>query len=348
MARLTSKERVLGLFKSEPIDTMPCFSGQGMVTLPAIHSLGIRFPQIHLTGEEMAGSAKRSMDMFDFDSVVVPFDMCTIPEAFGLPISLYADSEDILYPTIPRKWPSPEEVKIPGDYLKMARMPVVDKALNLLRGEVGKDKAIGSWILGPFTLAGQIVELDVLMKMTIRAQSKVESLLDELTELIIDLGRHYRLEGADYMSLREMGTGSDLLSPRMFKMLILPRLQRIFDGWDFPKVLHICGFTDLIIEMMRDSGADAISIDNNNTLTETREKIGDKMLLFGDYNGFTLPKRATKGEIGDYIQGCIDGGVDAVWPGCDIWPEVNEENLQTINREIKELGRGPSPAVGRL
>jgi [methyl-Co(III) methanol-specific corrinoid protein]:coenzyme M methyltransferase len=150
------------------------------------------------------------------------------------------------------------------------------------------------------------------------------------------------------MSLREMGTGSDLLSPRMFKMLILPRLQRIFDGWDFPKVLHICGFTDLIIEMMRDSGADAISIDNNNTLTETREKIGDKMLLFGDYNGFTLPKRATKGEIGDYIQGCIDGGVDAVWPGCDIWPEVNEENLQTINREIKELGRGSSPAVGRL
>ncbi len=55
MVRLTSKERVLGLFKREPIDTMPCFSGQGMVTLPAIHSLGIRFPQIHLTGEDMAG-----------------------------------------------------------------------------------------------------------------------------------------------------------------------------------------------------------------------------------------------------------------------------------------------------
>jgi [methyl-Co(III) methanol-specific corrinoid protein]:coenzyme M methyltransferase len=348
MARLTSRQRVLGLFRRDPIDTMPCFSGQGMVTLPAIHSVGIRFPQIHLTAENMAESAKKSMHMFEFDSVVVPFDMCTIPEAFGLPISLYSESEDILYPTIPGKWPSPEEVTIPGDYLKMGRMPVVDKALNLLREEVGEDKAIGSWILGPFTLAGQIVELDILMKMTIRGRSKVESLLDELAELIIDLGRHYRLEGADYMNLREMGTGSDLLSPRMFKMLILPRLQRIFDEWDFPKVLHICGFTDLIIEMMRDSGADAISVDHNNTLAETRKKIGDRMLLFGDYNGFTLPKKATKEEIKKYIQGCIDGGVDAVWPGCDIWPEVNQENLLTINRKIRELGRGPSPAVGRL
>jgi [methyl-Co(III) methanol-specific corrinoid protein]:coenzyme M methyltransferase len=348
MTQLTAKERVLRLFKKEPIDTMPCFSGQGMVTVPAIHSLGIRFPEIHLTAENMAGSARKSMDMFEFDSIVVPFDMCTIPEAFGLPISIYEDSEDILYPTIPQKWPSPEEVSIPHDYLQRGRMPVVDKALNLLRDWAGEDKAIGSWILGPFTLAGQIVELDILMKMTLKARPRVESLLDKLTELIIDLGRHYYAEGADYLNLREMGTGSDLLSPGLFRTMILPRLQKVFHAWDFPAVLHICGSTDLIIEMMAESDADAMSVDHKNTLAETRKKIGDKMLLFGDYNGFTLPKKATQDEISSSIQGCIDAGVDAVWPGCDIWPDVNEQNLLTINRYIKELGKSPSPAVGRL
>jgi len=348
MAQLTSRERVLGLFKKQPIDTMPCFSGQGMVTLPAIQSLGIGFSQIHLSAENMAGSAKQSMHMFGFDSVVVPFDMCTIPEAFGLPISIYEDSEDILYPTIPEKWPSPEEVTIPENYRERARMPIVDRALNLLKSEVGKEKAIGSWILGPFTLAGQIVELDVLMKMTLKQRSTVEALLDELTELIIDLGSHYRHEGADYMNLREMGTGSDLLSPRLFKTMILPRLQKIFDAWGSPKVLHICGSTDMIIEMMGDSGADAISVDHKNTLAETREKIGDGMLLFGDYNGFTLPNSATEQEIKDYIKRCINAGVDAVWPGCDIWPDINEKNLLSINRAIQELGTAPSPAVERL
>ena len=54
MPDMTSRERVLKLFAREPIDTMPCFSGQGMVTLPAIDTLGIRFPQVHLTAENMA------------------------------------------------------------------------------------------------------------------------------------------------------------------------------------------------------------------------------------------------------------------------------------------------------
>jgi len=103
MAELTPRERVLRLFAMEPVDTMPCFSGQGMVTVPAIEALGIRFPQIHLSAETMAGSAIKSMEIFGFDSPVVPYDMCTIPETFGLGVSLYENSEDILYPTVASK-----------------------------------------------------------------------------------------------------------------------------------------------------------------------------------------------------------------------------------------------------
>jgi len=68
MTEMTSRERVLKLFAREPVDTMPCFSGKGMVTVPAIEALGIRFPQIHLSAENMAGSAVKSMEMFDFTS----------------------------------------------------------------------------------------------------------------------------------------------------------------------------------------------------------------------------------------------------------------------------------------
>jgi len=101
-------------------------------------------------------------------------------------------------------------------------MPVVSKAISLLKERIGKTHAIGSWILGPFTLAGQLVELDILMKISLKEKGKVEALLDKLTDLIIDLGRDYRAAGADYVSLREMGTGADILSPRMFKMLDQP------------------------------------------------------------------------------------------------------------------------------
>jgi [methyl-Co(III) methanol-specific corrinoid protein]:coenzyme M methyltransferase len=348
MRDMTSRERVLKLFAREPVDTMPCFSGQGMVTVPAIEKLGIRFPQIHLTAENMADSAVASMEMFGFDAAVVPYDMCTIPEAFGLGASIYEDAEGILFPTVPSKWPSPDEVKIPVDLLERGRMPVVDDAIKRLKKRIGETHAIGTWLLGPFTMAGQLVELDILMKMAIKDRPKVEALLDKMTDLIIDLGRHYREIGADFVSLREMGTGADLLSPRMFKMIIQPRLRKIFESWDSPRILHICGSTDLIIELMNDCGAEVISVDHKNTLAESRRKIGNDVLLFGDYDGFGLPSKATPDEIHQAVKRCIDAGVDAVWPGCDIWPEVKPENMAAINEAIKTLGRAPTPAVGRI
>jgi [methyl-Co(III) methanol-specific corrinoid protein]:coenzyme M methyltransferase len=226
-------------------------------------------------------------------------------------------------------------------------MPVVSEAISTLKDQIGSTHAIGTWILGPFTLAGQLVELDVLMKMALKEKDKVESLLDKLVDLIIDLGRHYREIGADYVNLREMGTGADILSPRLFKMMVQPRLKKIFQAWESPRILHICGSTDLIVELMNDCAAEAISVDHKNTVADTRSKIGDDVLLFGDYDGFTLPKEATREEIRTAIQQSVDAGVDAVWPGCDIWPDIKTENLRAINESIKTLGRAPTPAVGR-
>ena len=348
MTEMTPRERVLKMFARKPVDTMPCFSGQGMVTAPAIDALGIRFSQIHMSAENMAESAIKSMEMFGFDAAVVPYDMCTIPEALGLGVNIYENTEGILFPTIPKKWSSPDEVAIPEDYLERARMPVVDGAIKLLKEKIGTTHAIGTWILGPFTLAGQLVELDVLMKMAYKEKARVEALLDKMVDLIIDLGRHYREIGADFVSLREMGTGADLLSPKMFKKMIQPRLRKIFEAWDSPKILHICGSTDLIIELMNDCGAEAISVDHKNTLSESRSKIGNDILLFGDYDGFNLPGKASSEEIDTAIKKCVDSGVDAVWPGCDIWPDVKSENMKAINNAIKEFGRVSTPAVGRL
>jgi [methyl-Co(III) methanol-specific corrinoid protein]:coenzyme M methyltransferase len=44
----------------------------------------------------------------------------------------------------------------------------------------------------------------------------------------------------------------------------------------------------------------------------------------------------------------IDGGVDAVWPGCDLWPDIKEENMRAIVKTAREYGRKASPALGRL
>jgi len=342
------RERVLKLLRREPIDRMPVFSGQGMVVLPAIQALNLRFPEIHLTEENMAATAIKTAEMFGFDAVVIPYDMCTIPEAAGLQASIYQDSQEILYPTLPFKWKKIDEVVIPENLLDRGRMPVVTKAIARIKEKVGERLAIGSWTLGPFTMAGQLVELDVLMKSTMKDRLKVEGLLDRLTELLIQIGRRYQDLGVDYMSLREMGTGTDLLSPRVFKAMIQPRLQRILQAWRSPKILHICGATDMIIEMMNECGADAISVDQKNHLDQARRKVGDGVVLLGNFDPYNTLCVTEVEKVEGVIKGCIDAGADAVWPGCDIWPAVKEENLKAYINTIFKYGKTPTPAVGRI
>ena len=350
MTELTPRERVMRVFRKEPVDTMPFFSGYGMVVMPAITKLGYRFPQVHTDMNVMVESAVLSSRMFGFDSVVVPYDMTCESEALGNEISLYEDSEDILYPTIPEKrWQGLDEVDIPDNILELGRMPMILEAIKLAKKQA-PEYAIGAWQLGPFTMAGQLLELGIMLKGIFKQTALVEAALDKISDMIIKIGLAQQAAGADYITLREMGTGTDLISPRTWKTLIMPRVKRILAAWKSPKVLHICGATDMIIEMMNECGADALSVDIKNNLVESRKKIGNDALLFGNFDVFALPckEETTVEEAIEGIKVNIDGGVDAVWPGCDLWPDIKEENLRAIVETAREYGRKPSPAVGRL
>jgi [methyl-Co(III) methanol-specific corrinoid protein]:coenzyme M methyltransferase len=346
---MTPKERIQKFFKKEPIDTMPCFSGMGMVTIQAIQKMGVRFAQIHTSAEYMARSAMTSADMFGFDAVIIPYDMCTVPEALGRGMTLYEDStEEILYPTVPSKWATFDQAKIPEDFLTQGRMPLVDTAIGIAKSKSDGKLAIGGWVLGPFTMAGQLIELDVLLKGTGKNKAKTEEFLEKMTRLVIEVAKHYQEMGVDYMNIREMGTGSDLLSPRMWKTLIQPNLKKVFEALKSPKILHICGSTDMIIEMMNECGADALSVDQKNHLAESRRKLGNGVLLLGNFDPFNTLVQMPASGVEPAIKQCIDEGADAVWPGCDLWPAVKKENVDIYVQTIREYGRAPSPAVGRL
>lgn len=345
---MTPKERIEKLFKKEPIDTMPVFSGQGMVTVQAIKKMGIRFPQVHTSAEYLADSARITAEMFGFDAVIIPYDMCTIPEALGRGVSLYDKSEDILYPTVPYKWEKLEDVTIPDDFLKRGRMPMVDEAFRILKAKQDGKYAIGAWVLGPFTMAGQVIELDLLLKGVKKDRERVLAFLDKMTDVVIKAAQHYQELGADYISIRDMGTGTDLLSPRMWKDLIQPNLVKIFAALKSPTVNHICGSTNLIIEMMNECGADALSVDHKNDMAESRKKVGNDVLIFGDFEAYSTLVQMETSQVEGVIKTCIDKGADAVWPGCDIWPDAKKESLEAYVATIRKYGKQPSPAVGRI
>jgi [methyl-Co(III) methanol-specific corrinoid protein]:coenzyme M methyltransferase len=328
---------------------MPCFSGQGAVVVQAIEKMETQFAKIHTDATLMAQSAITSARLFNMDGVVIPYDMAVVAEAMGRGISLYENAEGIIYPTVPNKWKTLDEIDIPKDYMTQGRLPMVDEAFKIIK-EQAPDLAVGAWVLGPFTLAGQIMELDILLKGLKKKKDETAAFLDQVTQVTIDMCQHYQELGVDFISVREMGSGTDLLSPRMWKTLIGPNLTKVFDSIkSVPSVNHICGSTDMIIEMMHGCGADALSVDQKNNIVETRKKLGNDVLLFGNFDPYnTLTQLEDQAQVETVIKQCIDNGIDSVWPGCDIWPDIKLENMETYVKTVREYGKKPSPAVGRL
>lgn len=343
-AELNSRERVLRLFRKEEIDYVPVFSGMGNVTVHGIEPHGWRFPEIHLDSHKMATAAASTFQLFGFECAVVPFDMGVEAEALGCQVNYYFDQTDILYPTISQKLAEKVEeldIQMPADLTKAGRLPIVTEAIRLLKEVVGDQVVVGAWVLGPFTLAGQVIELDDLIKKSVKRPEAVNKVLDTLEEVVVSLARIYKKAGADYLTVREMGAAENILSPRTFASVIRPHLERVLAAIESPKVLHICGETNEIIEQMAQCGADAVSVDQKNRLSESRGKVGIDTILLGNIDPYNVLVEGKPEEIDDTVKKIIASGADAVWPGCDIWPTVPRQNMEALVTATRKYGRRP-------
>ena len=346
---MTPKERVMALFERKPIDTMPVFSGLSMLAKPALDEAGYSFPSIHMDHERMAWAAIRSSRMMNVDCIVAPFDITMQSEALGNRVNFYEDASDLVFPTIPEKiWKTLDDVDIPDNVFDRGRHHLIPKALEIIKREA-PEYPVGVWLRGPMTQLGQILELETALKAVFKQKDKIGAILDKLSDMAIQIGRAWQQAGADYITLSEPGANAELLPPRMFKQLIQPRLTRILQAWNFPRVLHISGASDPLVEMMSQCNADALGVDIKNTLRETREKLGPDVLLFGNFDVYDLPcnPETRVDQVVEAIKENIDAGVDAVWPGSDLWPDIKPENIRAIVDTVHDYGKKPSPAVGR-
>lgn len=339
---MNPRERVLSLFANKDADRIPCFSGMGNILTASLAEYGYKFPQVNKDPEKMAKTAAFTYKSTGYECGVVPYDMCIDAEALGCVMNDYEDVDQLLYPTIKEKIIHSEEdmrkIKIPDKVWEKGRYPIVMEALRQLKSDIGKEVAIGSWMLGPFTLAGQLMDLNDLFKLVFKKPDLVNGLLETLTELVITMSLKLRESGADYICIREMGATTDVLSPRNFKQCIDPHLQRIFAGVGSPNVLHICGSSNIIVKNMLASGADAISVETKNDLAKSRQDIGYDPLLFGHIDAYGVLVLGTPEIVEQATLKSIEGSVDAVWPGCDIWPEAPVANVKAMVDTVKKYG----------
>jgi [methyl-Co(III) methanol-specific corrinoid protein]:coenzyme M methyltransferase len=340
---MNAKERVLNLLQGKDADRIACYSGMGNVTTAGLEQYGYQFAKVHGDAKMMAETAATSYKLFGYECAVVPYDLCVEAEAIGCVMNPYEDVGQLLYPTIKEKvCHSPEEMTtfpIPEDVASRGRVPLVCEAIKLLQADIGSEVAIGTYVLGPFTLAGQLMDLNDLFKLSFKKPDQVNAMLDRLTDVLIAIAKAYRDAGVDYICIREMGATTDVLSPKVFRNVIFPHLKKLRDALaDVPTILHICGGTNSIMPILKEVGCHAISIETKNDMAKSREDIGFEPLVFGQIDAYNVLVNGTPEDVEKATLKSIEASVDALWPSCDIWPTAPIENLKTMVETVKKYG----------
>ncbi len=340
---MNSRQLVLDQLNGKDVERPACYSGMGNVTTAGLEQFGYKFSKVHTDAKMMADTAASSYKLFGYECAIVPYDLCLEAEAIGCVMNPYEEVDQLLYPTIKEKVCHSEEemttFPIPDDVEKRGRVPLVCEAIKLLKADIGNEVAIGTYVLGPFTLAGQLMDLNDLFKLAFKKPKLVNEMLDRVSDVTIKIAKELVAAGADYINVREMGATTDVLSPKVFRNVIQPHLIKVREALkDVPLVIHICGGTNKIMDILNECKYNAISVETKNDLAASREMIGNEPLIFGNIDAFNVLVNGSPEDVEKATLAALEGSCDSVWPSCDIWPTAPIENLKAMVETVKNQG----------
>ena len=326
---MNAKERVMRVLNQQKPDRMPCCGANSTVTYDQMEKVQTFWPEAHFEGAAMAKQALAAYSVLGFDAVRVPF--CQTFEAEALGCELKPGGTEGIPGIEPRPpYTIDDTPAFPDDFLSRGRIPELLKAVRILKKEVGDEVPVIGGIQGAFSITGSLVETIYLLKATIQAPDKIPVFLEVGEKAGTMLGQALIEAGADIIACEDMSSSPALCTPKTYQEVILEYQQRQFAALSVPKILHICGKVDPIVEWMGQTGADVLSIEPKASGRIAREKCGPNVVLMGGADTATTLYISSPEEIKAECETLIADGIQILAPGCAVAPGTPLENLLAL------------------
>ncbi|MCF7940025.1 MAG: uroporphyrinogen decarboxylase family protein [Spirochaetia bacterium] len=208
------------------------------------------------------------------------------------------------------------------------RMPVFVDVVRRLSSAC--DIIIGAHVIGPFTLAGELMGVNDLTMNTILDPSLVHACLELSVEVITAYTQALFDAGADVVSVLE--PTAMMISPSQFEEFsAAPFRQILSQTGDKPLILHICGDTTHLIEAMGATGAAGLSIDWQVDMAACLERIPKDVALIGNLDPVRCFLSSTPQEVRQMVADLrqrLQGHDNVILSsGCDLPLATPEENV---------------------
>jgi uroporphyrinogen decarboxylase len=285
----------------------------------------------------------RAREAAGYDALFSYANALFVPAAFGCRVR-FPETGPISDP-IPFNAGSVEDIErisLP-DPKKDAALSVILEAVEQLNSYGKGDLPVLGAFEGAFTTACRIFDADVVLRLIFKRRPLLEALLDRINQFLLAFGKALVEQGANVLFIPEPTSSASMISPRMFRQLVLPRLRSLVMSFQIPCILHICGDTTIILDAMAETGFNVLSLDQCMDLSESRKRL-PHMVLGGNVDPVNSLLLGSRQQVVDNTRNCLQSAGTSrfvLMTGCGVPPGTSLENVKAMVETAERYGLGP-------
>lgn len=328
-------ERICAALKGEKPDKVPVMLHNFLM---ATREHGVTMEQYRNNPKVIAETFISAIDKYQYDGILVDIDTVTLAGAVGVkvdfPVDDAARSHDGNIVDLDEVFKL-KPVRL-GDY---KYIQIWLEAVRMLKDYYRDEIYIrGNCDQAPFSLASmmrgaQPWMLDLMMG----TEEQITCLLEYCTDATSQFITLMSQTGCDMVSNGDSPAGPAMISADMYEKYALPYEKRIADAahnYGLPYTLHICGNTDIILESMKKTGADAFELDYLTDINKIYDLCHDSVTFIGNIDPSGVLALGTVEEVRrktlELLEVYKNSNRFILNAGCAIPPTTPSANLKVM------------------
>lgn len=312
--------------------------GMPILSFPAAQKLNVSVEKLVHSSALQAKAMEIIARDTDTIAAVSLMDLSVEAEAFGAQVRFATDEVPAIIGQLVSDEDEANDLCVPP--LSAGRASLCIEAVRTAKENI-KEKPVLAGMIGPYSLAGRLMDVTEIMYLCFDEPETVHIVLDKVTQYLITYGQAMKDAGADGIMMAEPLAG--ILSPDMADEFSMPYVKKIIDALqddEFAVIYHNCGNS---VPQMLDSiyqlGAAAYHFGNAIDLLAVMQKTPSDILVMGNidpagqFAGGTVDSitAATR----DLLAKCGSFANFVPSSGCDIPAHAKWENIDAFFAAIK-------------
>jgi MtaA/CmuA family methyltransferase len=332
---MNGHERITAALNGEKPDKVPVMLHNFML---AAREHGITMAQYRDNPGLIAECFIASVDKYRYDGILIDIDTVTLAGAVGVPVDFPPDDPARSHEGNIANMEDVFNLKP----VKIENYRYIQNCLEAVRilKDYYKDEIFvrGNCDQAPFSLASmmrgaQTWMLDLMMG----TDEQIEFLLEYCFDAGSQFIRLMTQTGCDMVSNGDSPAGPEMISSDMYVKYALPYEKRLAEAAHREGVkyaLHICGNTDVILEQMLETGADAIDLDYKTDIRKIYDAFHKTTTLIGTIDPSGILALGTPEDVREKSLELLnlyrDSGRFILNAGCAIPPTTPSLNIKTM------------------